>query len=149
MASFLYNTGAGKLVNGDIGFLTDTIKVGLATSGLTANRDDDFLDDGTANDFTSNELSGSGYTAGFGNAGRKTLASKTITIDKSNDRVAFDAADVVWSAISGGTAAYLEVFKEITNDGASIKISHHDFAVVTNGGDVTATITDLIRLSTV
>lgn len=153
-ASFVYNTAASDMWQDIIDLLNDTIKMGLSTSVHTVDRDDDFLDDGTASDFSSGELSGTGYVAGFGGAGRKTLGSKTITADKTNDRAEFDCADVTWTAINAGTAAQATVMKEITNDPASKLIANIDtggFPVVTNGGDLTFQVNaeGLIQLSTV
>jgi hypothetical protein len=154
MASFVYNTAAGDMWQDVVDLLNDVIKVGLSTSVHTVDRDDDFLDDGTASDFSSGELTGTGYAAGFGGAGRKTLASKTITVDKTNDRAEFDAADLTWTAINAGTAAQATVLKEITNDPASKLIANIDtggFPVVTNGGDLTITwnAEGILQLSTV
>jgi len=151
VAEFCYNTGSKELWDATIALLSNTIKVMLCTSVYTANRDDDVVDAGGASDPLDAELSGTGYTGGWGGAGRKTLASKTITVDKANDRSAFDAADVVWTAINAGTAAQLLCIKEGgANDTTSRLISHHDtnFPVTTNGGDLTVAIADLIRLAT-
>lgn len=150
MAEFLYNTGSKELWDETIGILSDTIKVMLAGSGYTADRDDDVVDAAGANDPVDEELSGTGYTGGWGGSGRKTLGSKTVTVNKTSDRSEFDAADVTWTGIDAGTASQLLAIKEGgANDTTSRLISHHDFAVVTNGGDVTAQVADLIRLSTV
>lgn len=154
MANFVYNTAAGDMWQDIIDLLNDTIKAGLSSSTHTADRDDDFLDDGTGSDFQSGELSGTGYTAGFGGAGRKTLASKTITVDKTNDRAEFDCADLTWTGINAGTPNKLTVLKEITNDAASKAIANIDdggFPVTTNGGDLTVQVNaeGLIQLSTV
>jgi hypothetical protein len=151
MADFAYNTGSKELWDGTIALLTDTIKVMLVAVGYVANRDDDVVDAGGANDAADHEISGTGYTAGWGGSGRKTLASKTITVDKTNDRSAFDSADVTWTAIDVVTepSQLLMVKEGGANDTTSRLITHHDFAVTTNGGDVTAQIADLLRLSTV
>src|SRR5688572_16689661 len=153
MPNFVYNTAASDMWQDIIDLLNDTIKIGLSNSTHVPNRDDDFLDIAGTADFTANELSGTGYTAGFGGAGRKTLASKTITVDKTNDRAEFDCADDTWTAINAGTAAQATVLKEITNDAASKTIANIDsgFPVVTNGGDVTLQVNaeGLIQLSTV
>ena len=140
MADFHYNQSATDVYDGSLDMLVDTIKVGLSTSTHVPNGDDDFLDDVGADDFIDGELSGTGYVAGFGNSGRLTLASKTITVDKANDRAEFDAADVTWTAISAGTAAQATLLREITNDAASPVIANIDsggFPIVTNGGDLT------------
>ncbi len=151
MADFCYNTGSKELWDGTIAILSATIKVMLCTSVYSANRDDDVVDASGSSDPIDAELTGTGYTAGWGGSGRKTLASKTITVDKVNDRSAFDAADVTWTAINAGTAAQMLSIKEGgANDTTSRLISHHDtnFPVVTNGGDLTVAIADLIRLAT-
>jgi hypothetical protein len=151
MTDFAYNRGSKDLWDGTIALLTDTIKVMLVAAGYVANRDDDVVDAGGANDAVDHEISGTGYVAGWGGSGRKTLASKTITEDDANDRSSFDCADVTWTAIDVATEpSQLLMIKEGgANDTTSRIITHHDFVVVTNGGDVTAQIADLLRLSTV
>ena len=139
MASFVYNKAAGRIFDGADDWLTDTLKLGLSSSTHVPNKDNDFLDEGGADDFIDGELSGTGYTAGFGGAGRKTLASKTVTVDDANDRAEFDCADISWTAISAGTAAQATLLKEITNDAASIPLANIDsggFPKTTNGGDL-------------
>lgn len=66
--------------------LSQTIKVALVTSGYTYNQDThDYFDDIT------NEVSGTGYTAGGA-----TLATKTCTV--SGQVTTFDAADTEWTS---------------------------------------------------
>ncbi len=154
MADFHYNEAAKKVYDQTLDMLVDTIKVGLSTSTHVPIRDNDFLDEVGSDDFIDGELTGTGYTSGFGNSGRKTLASKAIVVDKPNDRAEFDAADVTWTGISAGTAAQATILKEITNDAASITIANVDtggFPIVTNGGDLTIqwNAEGIIQLSTV
>lgn len=152
MADFVYNTGSGELLDGDIDFLTDAlIKAMLVATGYVEDRDDDFVDEAGANDPIDEEISGgSGYTGGFGGSGRKALASKAITVNKGSDRVELDCADIVWSAIDTTTEpASLCIIRELTNDTLTHLLTHHDFVAVTNGGDLTAQIADFARLSTV
>lgn len=157
MADFVYNKGSGDLADTTqpIDFIVDTIRVGLATSAYVANRDDLLLDEGGANEFIDEELSGTGYTAGHSNSGRKTLASKTIVVDQANDRTEFDAADVVWTAIDAGTAAQAVTHSEGTADDTTARpIAHTDtggFPVDTNGGDLTIqwNVSGIFYLSTV
>ncbi len=138
MASFFYGLSAEKIVEQSLDFLSDTIKVGLSDTSHTPNKDDEFLDEAGADDFVDGELSGTGYTGGFGGSGRKTLASKTVVYDAANDRVELDAADVAWTAIDAGTIAQATLLKEITNDAASLCVVNVDVAdTVTNGGDIT------------
>ena len=152
MAEFLYNTGSMELWDGTFDILTGTIKVMLVTSSYVADRDNDLADEAGANDPIDHELTGTGYVAGWGNSGRKTLGTKAIIVNKGSDRSEFDAADVTWTGIDAGTAAQmLAIVENATDDTNTRLVSHHDtnFPVVTNGGDLTVTIADLIRLSTV
>ena len=138
MASIRTNSGAQRILDrnmaGTINLLSDTIKVMLLGAGYTPNNDHVFI-----SDLGANELSGTGYTAGFGSASRKTLSSKVITKDDTNDIAFFDAADVSWTAISAGTAAYAAIVKEGTSDTDSPVIAVIDQSpdVATNGGDYT------------
>lgn len=160
MADILYNTAGGELWGATpaLDLLSDTIKMMLLDNATyTENRDDDVVDGGGASDPADAEVSGTGYAGGYGGAGRLTLASKTVTVDKANDRSAFDAADLTWSGIDVGDVGAAAVVKEdhvgvAGNDTETRLISHHDtnFPVTTNGGDLTVqTPNDIIRLSTV
>jgi len=83
------------------------------------------------------EVSGTGYTAGFGGAGRKTLATKTSTEDDANNRSAFDAADLSWPGLNAGIVTGFALIKEITNDAGSELLyycSDGGFPITTNGG---------------
>lgn len=87
MPNAIYNSAKRYLINGTINLASDTIKVMLVTVSYTPNIDThDFRDDVT------NEVSGTGYTAGGA-----TLATKTVTVDNTNDRAVFDADDVTWT----------------------------------------------------
>ena len=112
------------------------IKVMLVGSGYTPDKDHSFVDSITGG--TSKELSGTGYTAGFGGSGRKALASRAVVRDDTADKVYFDAADVTWAGINAGTIAYVALVKEVTNDADSPLLAILDPAdTVTNGGDIT------------
>lgn len=131
MASVVYNRG--KVYVGANGWLTPVYKVMLITSAYAFNVDHDFI-----SDLGAVELSGTGYTAGFGGAGRKTLASKAVNVNDTSDRAEFDAADLTWTAISAGTAAACVVVHETTADADSELIAYLDPSdIVTNGGDYT------------
>lgn len=151
MADGVYNNLKHGLAAGTIDLAADTLKVMLVTSGYTFNADHDFLDEGGANDLTDHEISVTGYTPGFGGAGRKTLASKTFTENDTNDRGEFDAADLVWTTLgSGATIDAAVVIKEITNDAASVPLIYFDLtATPTNGGDFTLSFssTGLLHLT--
>jgi len=140
VADFVYNLAKKQLLDGSLDLDTDDIRVMLVDSGYTANKDHDYVDGGGADDPVDHELSGTGYTGGYGGSGRKALASRAVTEDDTNDAGKFDAADVTWSAINAGTAACAIVIKKGTaDDTTAVLIAHYDtgFPVVTNGGDVT------------
>lgn len=128
MASNLYNPGLLKLLNGSIDFANDTIKVLLVNTSHTYDKTDEFVSDIVANE--ASNVSGTGYE-------RKTLASKTLTLDAANDRVEYDAANPTYTSIDAGTIAAAIIYKEVTNDADSPVIAQIDFAdLVTNGSDV-------------
>lgn len=116
MASQMYNTGLKKLWDGSIDLDTDTIKVALTTSSYTPDIDShDFFDDIT------NEVVGTGYTAGG-----YTLANKTVTADTSNERAVFDADDIS-SATTTVTFRYAIIYKSTGTAGTSPLIAVIDF----------------------
>lgn len=142
MTDFLYNRGSADLWDTlqPVDMIVDTIRVMLCTASYVANRDNDLVDAGGANDPVDHELSGTGYVAGHGNTGRKTLASKTITVDKPNNRTEFDAADVTWPGINAGTTSQAEIHKEGSVDDTDARLVCHvdtgGFPLATNGTDL-------------
>ena len=136
MASKWYGKGLRKILDRTIDWVGSTnIKVMLLNSH-TFNPDHEFVSDVVADEFT-----GTGYTGGHNGAGRKALASKTITDDTANDRIEFDAADVsAWTGLNSDTVAWAIIFEQAGSDAASQLIGALDPADVTaNGGDVTLT----------
>ena len=128
-----YQSGLMKCMDGTVVLLSDTIKLMLVDDTYTPNRDHDFVSDVV-------EISGvSGYTGGFGGAGRKTLASKTLAVTDASDLFTFDAADVSFGALgTGDTISGGVVIKEITNDAASVIIAFNGVTnTPTNGASVT------------
>lgn len=100
MASLIYNSFIRDLAVGNIDADTDTFYAMLVTSAYTENKDThDRRDDVT------NEVTGTGYTAG-GQAITVTVAA----VDTANDRVVITLAQVVWSS-STITARKMVVYK--------------------------------------
>jgi len=141
MASGAYTSGLTSAMNGTSPFLTTTHKVMLVSTATpyTYDPDHDFLDAGGANDLTDAETNVGGYTRGFGGAGRKTMASKTITSNDTSNRVEWDCADLTWTALATGETLEAAVaIVEITNDAASQPVVYLDPTnIPTNGSDVT------------
>jgi hypothetical protein len=87
MASLIYNSAVDDMARGAIDFDTDTFKVMLVTSSYTPNKDThDKRDDVT------NEVSGTGYTAGG------VTTACTVTKSTANDRVTLGFAAVTWAS---------------------------------------------------
>lgn len=143
MASFFYTTGYREILDRTIDLAADTLKLMLVTSSYTPNRDDLVVDAGGANDPVDHELNVSGYTRGYGGAGRKTLGTKAFSTDLTNDRVEFTCANFTWTALgSGQTIAAAILIKEGgANDTTSRLIAYFDVTdTPTNGGDITLTV---------
>jgi len=100
---------------------TDTMKLAGATNTYSPNQDThDFFDDMT------NEVTGTGYTAGGA-----TLAS--VTVSRSTNTVTFDAADVVWTQNGAGfsNGRKFVLYKSTGTAGTS-----RLYSVITADGDV-------------
>ncbi|HEX8609330.1 MAG TPA: hypothetical protein VF679_11875 [Pedobacter sp.] len=123
MADVIYNSFKKKIMDGSIDLDTDTIKVALVTSSYTPDQDaHDFFDDVT------NEVTGTGYTAGGA-----TLANKTVTADNTDNEGVFDADDVSWTT-STITARGAVIYKSTGTASTSPIIAYIDF-----GADKTST----------
>lgn len=146
--SLVYNLFKKLQADGSINLSSDTLKAMLVGSTYTANADHDYVNPSVYQ----TELSGTGYAGGYGGSGRKTIASKTFTEDDTNDRANFNATATTWTAINAGTAAAVVIIRERagTGDTMSELIAYIDtggFPVVTNGGDLTITWNDILRLT--
>ena len=58
---------------------------------------------------TSYEVTGTGYAPGYGNSGRKALATKTVTASTASDEVRVDAADLTWSSLDAGVVGWVAI----------------------------------------
>lgn len=136
MASNLYNSALELFLNGGLDWDTSSnVKCMLVTSSYTPDKDHQYVSSVVAA-----ELSGTGYTGGYGGTGRKALAARAVNKDNATDRVyCDDTADVTWSAINAGTPVYAIIFREVTSDAASPLIACIEITspVPTNGGDYT------------
>jgi hypothetical protein len=77
-------------MNGAIDLDTDTIKVMLVTATYAPNQDSH-----TKRSDVTNEISGTGYSAGGA-----ALANKAVTADNTDNEGVFDADDLAWAAAS-------------------------------------------------
>lgn len=109
----------------------------------------DHVDDGGANDPIDHEADATGYTGGYGGAGRKAVSGSLNPAwarDNANSRIEFDFDNVTWTALGNGTNNTLggvglicEDFEASpVDDTDSLFISFDDTNnVTTNGGDIT------------
>ena len=146
MASQVYQSGLGKILDRTIDYVTDTIKCYLVSNAYTSDPDHDFVSDVT-------EIGNvTGYTGGFGGGGRQTLASKTYTIDDTNNRVRMTAADASFGTLATGVTIRGYAFtKETTNDASSRVFAFRQLSsdTPTNGASITAEIAtnDVLRIN--
>ena len=142
--SLVFNTAATEILAADLDLRDDTIKVMLVSGQSIWNpvREDDDLLDGSPNAAKNAELAVGGYVQGYQGAGRKTLASKTFTVDDTDDEAVFDAADLTWTALlTGSTISGCAIIKEdheaSGSDANSLLICYLELSsgVPTNGSD--------------
>lgn len=131
MANVIYNSFKRDIMNGSIDLDTDTIKLMLVSSSYTPDQDAH-----TKRSDVTNEVSGTGYTAGGA-----TLANKTVTADNTDNEGVFDADDVTWPSSTitarggvlyksrGGASsadeliAYVDFGSDITSTGATFTVA--------------------------
>lgn len=95
---------------------TDTIKCALTTSTYAVNQDTHaFFSDVT------NEVSGTGYTAGG-----VTMTNSAPTYDTASNEIRMDATDVSWSTATF-TARYAVIYKSTGSAATSPLIAYVDF----------------------
>lgn len=132
MASKMYGSFLQKALNKEVNWAGDTIKVALVSSSYTPNQDShDYWDD-----VASNEVSGTGYTAGG-----VTLTSKTLTYDSASNVIVLDAADTVWAS-STITARYAVIYDDAgATNSQKVLIGYVDFGSdqSSNNGNFTLT----------
>lgn len=117
MPAKLYGQLMAKAFNKEVDFDSDTIKVMLTTSSYTPNQDTHVY----KSDVT-NEVTGTGYTAGG-----QALTSKTVTYDSATNTVILDAADTVWPA-STITARYAVIYDDAgASDATKVLLGYIDF----------------------
>jgi len=135
VADIVFNVAKGKLAYyGSLPAANDAlILVPIETSGIVS--------DATMRDYTDLSTLLAGASNEQTTIGRKTLASVTVTVDQTNDRVDIDAADVTFSAATGNavSAAVICYDPDTTTgtDSDLIPLVKLDAVFTPAGGDVT------------
>ena len=142
MAQTATNKGKHLFATGGIVPGTTDLRLGLLkTLASHANVPDiNFITDMEAHaDFA--ELTVSGYS-------RQTLTGEAATEDDTNDRSNIDSDNATFSALAAGeTIVGAFLFVHTGSDATASVVAIYDLtSTPTNGGDVTITITDFLRL---
>lgn len=116
MANAVYPKAKKAILDGDVDFLTDTIKIVLVDATYTYSTAHDFLDDIAAGDRVATSAA---------------LSSKTTTDG------AFDAADVTFTSLTGNTVTSWVLFKDTGTASTSQLIAYFD--TVSGGGALSFT----------
>lgn len=121
MSDLAYNRGLDELST----WTSNTFKfLLLKGSGYTPNKDHDYVADLTP---ASNEITVAGYT-------RQTAATKTRTIDDTNDRITYDCDDPSFGTLTAGeTISAMVLYRFVTNDADSILVAYCDLADTATG----------------
>lgn len=111
----VYGKAMQAMVNKQVDFDSDTIKVALLKDTYTPNQDThDYYDDLT------NELTGGGYAL-------QTLTSKTVTYDSGTNKVTFDCADVTFAGLTATDIRYAVFFGDTGSGSTSPLLCYMDF----------------------
>jgi hypothetical protein len=141
MANVVFNSFKRDNAISNINLLTDTIKLMLVTSAYTPNQDTH-----TKRSDVTNEVVGSGYTAGG-----VTLANKTVTQNNATNAADFDADDitipsatitargaVLYKSRGGASSAdeligYLDFGSDITSTAGNFVINFNAAGIINLG----------------
>ena len=85
--------------------INDTFKMALYSDAYASTQ----IDGAAPAYSTTNEIVATNYTAGGA-----TLGSKTVTQDDTNDRAAWDAADVTWTSLATATIQRAILYDDTT-----------------------------------
>ncbi len=133
MASLIFNRALELWARGNIDFDTDTFKVMLVTSAYPAAGDATAKDTHDFRDDVTNEVTGTGYTAG-GNT-----ATVSVTLDTANDRVDITLGGTTWpsSTITARKAVYYKSRGGAASADELIAINDFGSDVTTSAGTFT------------
>lgn len=143
MANIVFNIALGKVkYYAELPAANDAlIGVPIETTGIVG--------DATMRDYDDLATLLAGASNEQTTMGRKTLTGVTVTVDDTNDRVAIDAADIVWTGATGNPVSAIVIcYDPDTTTGTDadlIPLTKHDFAITPDGSDVTATVADFYR----
>lgn len=119
------------IIEGSLNLKTDTLKYILLDSSFSLDKDDEYV-----SDIVAHEISGTGYTGGFGGSGRKSVGTRTSGHNGTSHKAYIDAGDTTWTALDAGTIGAVGIIKEVGSDADSIFIGADNIVgKATNGSD--------------
>lgn len=135
MAGYLTDKARELLLAGTLNLKTDNIEFVLLDDGGACDKDVEYL-----SEIVADELSGTGYTGGWGGSGRKSIGltgDRTVTHSDSTHKASLDVASPTWTGLDAGTVGVvLTVRKGTTDDTDALVISYENITdEPTNGGD--------------
>lgn len=143
MANIVFNQALGRLAYyASLPASDDAlIMVPLESSGL--------VDDATMRDYDTLDAVLAGASNEQTTMGRKTLASVSVTVNDTDNRVDIDAADVTWTAATGNAIGAVVICYDPDTTGGTdadlIPLTKHDVTMTPDGSDFTLTISDFAR----
>ncbi|MFD0353497.1 hypothetical protein ACFVHW_07070 [Streptomyces sp. NPDC127110] len=145
MANIVFNIALGRLAHyASLPVGNDAlVAVPIETTGIVA--------DSTMRDYDTLAAILAGASNEQTTMGRKTLGSVSVTVNDTDDRIEVDSADIVWTAATGNPVSALVICYDPDTTGGTdadlVPLTKHDFAVTPDGSDITATVTDLARIT--
>ena len=140
MAGVLTDKAREMILAGTLNLKTADIYFVLLNATGGGTKDIEYLGEVVAN-----EISGTGYTGGFGGSGRKTIGTTgNRTVSHSSAKGTLDVASPTWTGLDAGTIGEVLTIVKGTGDADSLVVSYEDIAdVVTNGSAWTYEIATL------
>lgn len=123
----VFNNYLALLLDG-FSLTSQNVKVMLVGPLFVPNADNVYVSEGGSNDAVDHEINVSGYTAGWGSASRKPLASKTAVPNTTTDRGVFDAGDLTWATVGGSVPVRwaVAILEGVSDDTTSKLLFAHD-----------------------
>lgn len=143
MADLVFNIALGKVASlAALPAANDAlIAVPIETAGIVG--------DGAMRDYDNLQALLAGASNEQTTMGRRTLTGVTVAVDDAADRVSIDAADIVWAGATGNPVSAIVIcYDPDTTTGTDadlIPLTKHDWVIVPDGSDVTATVADFYR----
>ena len=131
MADFVFNIAKGAVAEKVRDGAANLLMLLLSTAEADASMKD--------YDTVAALLAGTPVEVSDASYARKTGITGTVTVDDVNDRVDVDCPDQTWTALAGPDPVDLIIaYEESAADSGRIPLTCHDFAVTSDGSDVTA-----------